>query len=299
MPVSDQRLGIILGLIASGVWGGAALYWIETRPASPVDVLAHRAVWTLPAVALVLLFLGRLRTTLAFFRQPKILLVTALAALVISINWITFLYAVTHEQATDASLGYFLIPIFSVVLGMWVFDERPTGPQKVAIGFACLSVLLQVLDRGGLPLISLTLSMSFACYGVIRKKIPVDSIEGLFLESAFLVPFGLGWFLFTGGAGLGAYGLRVDVFLVCAGAFTALPLLTHVAAARLLPLSTLGLLSYVGPTLQLLVAQLLLKEPLGNVTLVSFLVLWTGLAFILIDTLRSARRLRKVAPGKV
>lgn len=295
----DQRLGIIFSLLASCVWGGAALYWIQTQPTSPIDVLAHRSVWTWPAVALVLLVIGRLRATLRHLRNPKTLAVMAVAASIISINWGTFLYAVTNKHATDASLGYFLIPILSVLLGIAFFGERPSTAQKVAIGLALLSVALQVIELRGLPVISLALSLSFACYGALRKKVTVDSIEGLFLEAMFLLPIGVCWLLFTDGAGLGQSGLKVDLFLIGAGAFTAIPLLTHVAAARRLPLSTLGLLSYVGPTLQLIVALFVLGETISQLTLLSFVVVWIGLAFILVDSFRSYRKLRSTLPGRL
>lgn len=297
--LSDKRLGIMLSLIANGVWGGAAFYWIETRPVDAVDVLAHRAVWTLPAVFVVLLLTGRIVSTLRLLADMATLRLMALAAFLISINWGTFLYAVTSGHATEASLGYFLLPILSVLLGMLVFREIPTFPQKVAIAMALLAIVVQLLAVGGIPIISLALSLSFACYGVIRKRVNADTIQGLFIESMFLLPCGLIWVLLNDGAGLGQHGIRVDVFLLCSGAFTAIPLLTHVAASRLLPFSTVGLLSYIGPSLQLIVAQTWLGESISPMTLTSFIIVWLGLGFIVFDNLRRYRRLRRVAPEAV
>ena len=295
----DRRLGIALSLVANTVWGTAAFYWLQTKPATPIDVLAHRSVWTLPAVFLVLIVAGRVGSTFRLLRDWRALRWMALAAFLISINWGTFLYAVTNGKATEASLGYFLLPILTALAGIVIFRETPTMPQKVAIGLALLSIVVQLVAVGGLPVISLALSLSFALYSVIRKRVSADAMQGLFIESMFLMPFGLLWMVSHNGAGLGEFGLRTDFFLVAAGAFTALPLLTHVAASRLLPMSTIGLLSYLGPSMQLIVAQTALGESISTLTLASFVIVWCGLGFILLDNWRSYRRLRKVAPESV
>ena len=290
---SSQRWGIFLSLVANSVWGAAALYWMETKPVAPIDVLAHRASWTLPAALLVLVVAGRLSSTLGFLKDWKVLRVMGLAAFLISINWGVFLYAVTTGRATEASLGYFLLPILTVLAGVMIFRERPSLPQRIAIGMATLGIVVQVAAEGGIPIVSLALAMSFALYSVIRKQVSVDAMQGLFLESLFLMPAGLAWLMLHQWSGLGQFGLKTDLFLLFAGAFTAIPLLTHITASRLLPLSTVGLLSYIGPTLQLLVAQTLLGESLSMMTLLSFIFVWCGLGFIIQDNIRSYRKIRK------
>ncbi|MDA7584552.1 EamA family transporter RarD [Luminiphilus sp.] len=291
--VSQNRLGILLALIANSVWGCAALYWIQTKPVPPLDVLAHRGVWTLPAVLLVLLAFGRFRSTLSLLKEWHTLKFTALAALLISINWGVFLFAVTNGRATEASLGYFMLPILTAMAGVIVFREHPTRPQQVAMVLAVLAVAVQLVAAGTLPVVSLTLSISFATYSVIRKYIRADAIQGLFMESLFLMPVGATWLLLHQGGGLFEYGLRTDLFLLGAGALTAVPLLTHVASARILSMSTVGLFSYLGPSLQLVVAQTILGESITPVTLASFLIVWCGLAFILFDNFRKLRQQRK------
>ena len=288
-----QRWGIFLSLIANSVWGAAALYWIETKPVAPIDVLAHRATWTLPAALLVILVAGRLGSTLTFLRDWKVLRVMGLAAVLISINWGVFLYAVTTGRATEASLGYFLLPILTVFAGVIIFRERPSAAQRIAIGMAISGIAIQVVAEGGIPVVSLALAISFALYSVIRKQVSVDAMQGLFLESLFLMPAGLAWLMLHQWAGLGQFGLKTDFFLLFAGAFTAIPLLTHITASRLLTLSTVGLLSYIGPTLQLLVAQTLLGESITLMTLMSFVFVWCGLGFIVQDNIRSYRKIRK------
>ena len=291
-PVAQRRLGIALALIANSVWGCAALYWVPTKPVAPLDVLAHRGVWTLPAVLIVLLVAGRFRSTMKLAGDFNTLKYTALAAALISVNWGVFLFAVTNGRATEASLGYFMLPILTAMAGVVVFRETPSRAQWLAMALALLAVALQLVAVGTLPVISLTLSVSFSLYSVIRKKIHADAIQGLFLESLFLMPAGLVWLFMNDGGGMLQYGLRTDILLVGAGAITAIPLLTHVAAARILPMSTVGLLSYLGPSLQLLVAQTFLGESISLVTGMSFLIVWCGLVLIVLDNLRTLRRQR-------
>jgi len=289
----NQRLGIALSLVANSVWGMAAFYWIQTKPASSIDVLAHRAVWLVPVVVLILWGTGRLRSTLPLLKDGKTALTMMLAAFLVAINWGVFLYAVTNGKATEASLGYFLLPILTVMSGIVVFRERPSFPQKVAIVLGVLAVGVQLVALGRLPVIALAVSSSFAVYSVLRKRVSADATQGLFLESLFLMPIGAIWLVINDGAGLGQYGWTTDIFLLCAGAFTALPLVTHVAASRLLPLSTIGLLSYLGPSLQLIVALTAFGETITPLTLSAFFMVWCGLAFILVDNFRSFQRLRR------
>lgn len=289
----DFRVGITLSLIANAIWGGAAFYWLETKPVDSIDVLANRGAWTLPAVLLVLIASRRVVSVYRLLRDPKVWIVMFVAAALISVNWGVFLYAVTHGKATEASLGYFLLPILTVLIGMVLFKEQPSVPQKVAIAMGLLAITVQLIAVGGIPIVSLALSLSFAFYGAIRKKIQADAIEGLFIESLFLFPAGWCWIVFNEGAGLLQHGIKVDIFLMLSGAFTAIPLITHVTASRLLPLSTVGLLSYIGPSLQLIVAQMILKEDTPVLTLVSFGIVWCGLAFIVADNVRQFRRLSR------
>jgi len=291
--LTERQLGILLGLIANSIWGGAALYWIQTKPVAPWDVLAHRGLWTLPAALLILIVAGRLRSALALLSNVKMMMAMAAAAALISVNWGTFLYAVTNGKATQASLGYFMLPLLTIVFGVLIFKEKLSRPQLIAVAMAVIAVGIQLVMLGTIPIIALALSGSFAAYGAIRKSVVADSLQGLFLESLFLAPVAATWILLNGGAGIGEHGLRVDFFLVASGLFTAMPLLTHVAASRMLPLSTLGLLSYLGPSLQLIVALTMLGETINGATLASFAVVWLGLLVIWIDNLKTLRRARR------
>ena len=166
----------MLALIANSAWGCAALYWIQTKPVAPLDVLAHRGVWTLPAVLIVLLVAGRFRSTMRLAKNFNTIKYSAIAAGLISVNWGVFLFAVTNGRATEASLGYFMLPILTAMAGVVVFRETPSRAQWIAMALAVLAVVIQLVAFGTLPVVSLTLSVSFALYSVIRKRIHADGV---------------------------------------------------------------------------------------------------------------------------
>jgi chloramphenicol-sensitive protein RarD len=280
----------MLALVANFIWGIAALYWLQTKPVDAFDVMAHRGLWTLPVTLIIVLLFGRLRETLRLLRSWRFTCWVALSALMLTINWGVYVFAVTNERATEASLGYFMLPLLTIALGVFFFGERPKPIQLLAIGLAISAVLLQLVAFGRLPWVSLTLALSFSLYAAIRKKIAADSLQGLFLESLCMAPFAVVWLIVNDGAGLGLHGTRVDLFLLLGGVFTAAPLLTYVAATRLLALSTIGLLTYVGPTLQLMVAIFVLREPATLITAVTFGLVWLGVIAVSYDAWRSSRK---------
>ena len=278
MEVSSQQLrtGLLLAVIANLFWGLAALFWHETADVSPADVVAHRAIWSLPVALGALIWVKRLGATLSLLKVPRMLMWSVLGTLLLSVNWGVFVYAVFAGRATDASLGYFMLPLLTVLVGKLVFKEVLGGPQRIAICLALLAVLIQLMANGSLPWISLVVSTSFAFYAVIRKRIEADTMQGLFIETLCMAPFALTWLWITGGAGMGQHGTRVDAFLLLGGIYTTAPLLTYIGATRLLPLKIVGLTSYLGPSLQLLVAQTLLGESIDAVTTASFALVWVG-----------------------
>ena len=280
----------MLALVANFIWGIAALYWLQTKPVDAFDVMAHRGLWTLPVTLIIVLLFGRLTETLRLLRSWRFIGWVALSALMLSINWGVYVFAVTNERATEASLGYFMLPLLTIALGVFVFGERPKPVQLLAIGLAISAVLLKLVAFGSLPWVSLTLALSFSLYAAIRRKIAADSLQGLFLESLCMAPFAVIWLIVNDGAGLGLYGTRVDLFLLLGGVFTAAPLLTYVAATRVLALSTIGLLTYDGPTLQLIVAIFVLREPATLITAVTFGLVWLGVIAVSYDAWRSSRK---------
>ena len=288
---ADQRRGTLLGVSAYLIWGFAAIYWVQADPVDSRDILAHRALWSVPVVLLALVLAGRLRAALARLGEPSSVLVMACSASCSALNWGIFLWAVTNNRATEASLGYFLLPLVNVALGLTLFGESLDRAQKLGVGFAVAAVALQVWHQGGIPLVALGLALSFGLYGAIRKGVSIGSMEGLLLETLFMAPFALVWLYYRDGGGLGAHGLRVDLFLLGAGVMTAVPLMSYVAASRLLPLTALGLVFYIGPSTQLLVALTYLGESFNAVQFAAFALVWTGLALVTADSLR--RNLRR------
>jgi chloramphenicol-sensitive protein RarD len=294
--LAPERRGTLLAVTAYLIWGFAALYWVQTAPVDSRDLLAHRALWSLPVVVLVLALSGGLRSALSLLCRPKAMLIMACAALLSATNWGIFLWAVTHEHATDASMGYFLLPLLNVLIGLTLFREKIVLVQKIAVALAVAGVASQVIYFGGLPLVSLGLAMSFGLYGAVRKAVSIGSVEGLFVEVLLMSPFALGWLIYRDGGGLGLHGLEVDLFLLGAGLVTAVPLMSYVAASRLLPLTALSLVFYIGPSAQLLVATQVFGEPFMSIHLLSFGLVWVGLALTSATSLRRFLRQRRTAP---
>ena len=293
--MEQSRKGTLLGVVAYLIWGFAALYWIQTQPVDARDLTAHRALYSVPVVAFCLLFTGRFLVALRLFKDLRTMAIMALAAALSASNWGIFLWAVTNGQATQASLGYLLLPLINVIIGLTIFGESIDRAQKLAVAFAVAGIAVQLWYFKGLPLVALGVALSFGFYGAIRKAVSVESLEGLFMKTLFMAPFALTWLLIREGGGLGDYGFKVDLFLLCSGIITAVPLMAYVAASRLLPLTALGLVFYIGPSAQLFVAIVVFEEPFSPVQLAAFALVWAGLLIVTWDNLQSWRRRQRQA----
>ena len=282
--------GLWLGAGAYILWGLLPLYLKLLTDVPAVQVLAHRVVWSLLLLAIVVVVLGRLRTVRAAARGRTLVLLGASATL-IAINWLTYIWAVQHAHVLEASLGYFINPLVNVALGVAVLGERVSRVQRVAVGIAAAGVAVMALSGGGAIWISLVLAVSFGLYGLIRKVAAIDALGGLTIETLLLAPLSLMVLAWAGVAGNAAFGQErsVDLLLILAGPVTAAPLLLFAAAARRLTLATLGLLQYLGPTLQFAEAVLIFGEPLRPVHIVTFAAIWTGCALYAWDAWRGTR----------
>jgi chloramphenicol-sensitive protein RarD len=291
---SPSSAGLLAGLTAYLWWGLSALYWNALEPISAADVIAHRALWAAPFCALLLALRGNLRRAFGVLRTPRHLALLALTGALVAFNWGLFVWSVGAGRLAEASLGYFMQPLLTVLLGLVFYRERLTPVQWLAVAFAAAGVTVYAGSVGRPPLIALGLSVSFALYGALRKHVPVDSLDGLFIETLLLGPLALGWVLTHAGAGFGAHGEARTLMLVLSGAFTALPLIAYVSAARALPLTTLGLLFYVNPSCQLLLAVCWFGEPIGAAEAWTFALVWTGvllyLAQLMHDRWRASTR---------
>jgi len=299
-PSPAPGIGLYAGAVTYLWWGLAPLYWRALGAVAPIDVIAHRALWAVPFCALLLAVRGQLRPALALLRQPRLVGLLALSSAMVALNWGIYIYAVSRHQVAEASLGYFLLPLLSVLSGLLFFGERLRPVQWLAVGFAAAGVAVYAVRIGTPPTIALALAVCFAMYGALRKRVPVGSLDGLFVETLLLAPPALGWILWHDGAGLGRHGPATDALLLLSGAFTALPLILYVVAAQRLSMVTLGLLFYLNPSCQLLLAVCWFGEPLYAGQAWTFVLVWIGVLLYLAQMGRDrwrARRLPRVDAG--
>jgi chloramphenicol-sensitive protein RarD len=280
LAADRQAPGVGYGLLAYVLWGFFPLYFQRLTHVPPMDVVSHRAVWACAFVGLLLSLRGQWGKVGAILRAPRHIALLAFAALLVGSNWLIFLYAVVNGQVVASSLGYFLTPLVNVLLGLLVLKERLDGWEWAAVLLAVAAVGNEIVALGTLPWVSLLLAGTFGCYGLVRKRVPVGAIPGLWLETVAMLPVCLlypFWQARAGHAVLGGHDAVTAALLVGAGVLTALPLMAFAAATQRLHLATLGMLMYVNPTLQLLTAVWLFGEPLEPARLVTFALIWVGL----------------------
>jgi len=291
--VTALRRGYLFGLGAYGLWGFFPLYWKLLRPANPIEILAHRVVWSVLFVALVLLAVRRWRVVAGLARRPRTLAGLALAAVLVGANWLTYIYGVNTDHVVETSLGYFINPLVTVLLGVGVLRERLRPAQWAALGVGAVAVAVLTVDYGRLPWIALTLAFSFGLYGLVKKRLGLPAAEGLFVESAVLAAPALaylGVLMARGSSTFGHVSAGHTALLVLAGAVTAVPLLLFAGAANRIPLSALGVLQYTAPILQLACGVLIYHEPMPPARLAGFALVWVALAVFSWDGIRHARR---------
>ena len=288
--------GLLLGLGAYLIWGLLPAFLKTLGSVSPTEVLAHRILWSALLLGAIVTVGRRWTPVAAALRSPRVLGVLALTAALIGGNWLLYIWAVNSDHVLETSLGYFINPLLNVALGMVVLGERLGRVQLVAVLLAFAGVLYLALAQGALPWIALALATSFGLYGLLRKMAPVDALSGLLIETLLLAPAALLFVLYVEASGEGGFGgdTSISLLLVSAGAVTAIPLLMFAAAAKRLRLSTLGLLQYVAPTMQFLLAVFAFGEPLTSAHIVAFALIWSGLAVFAVDAL-GAERTRRLA----
>jgi chloramphenicol-sensitive protein RarD len=289
--------GLLLAIGAFTIWGVLPLYFYLLKPVPALQVLSHRVVWSVLLLLAVVLVTGRARAILAAARGRTLLLLAASAAL-IAVNWLVYIWAVQHNHVLEGSLGYFINPLVNVALGVAILGERLRRWQGVAIGIAAAGVAVLAVSGGGALWISLVLATSFGFYGLVRKIAAIDALGGLTVETVLLTPFAVAVLIHAGATGGSVFGQdwHIDALLVAAGAVTAAPLLMFAAAARSMPLATLGLLQYIAPSLQFAEAVLLFGEPVRPVHMITFALIWAGCALYAWDSLRAARAPLAPAP---
>jgi chloramphenicol-sensitive protein RarD len=285
--------GLAAGALAFTIWGLFPVYLHPLREVPATQVIAHRITWSCLFILLWMLGRGELASLRAIFTRPPLLARLLLTALLISGNWLVYVWGVSHGHIVDTSLGYYINPLINVVLGIFVLHERLNPVQWLAVALAALGVAYLTFEAGHLPWIALTLACSFSLYGLLRKVISVEALPGLATETILLVPVAgayLLWCEYSGTGDFGHAGAATTALLVGSGLVTAVPLFLFAYSARLLPYSTVGVLQYIGPSLQLLCGVFIFHERFDGARAVGFLVIWTALAIYAIDGVWRARR---------
>ena len=272
--------GVVFGLASYGIWGCFPLFFALFEGTPSWEILIHRVVWSCVFLAGVITVMRRWEVVSRALAEPKRLGRVLVCAVLIAINWVTYIYSVESNNVFQASLGYFLTPLINVALGMIILKEQISRSQSVAVGMATVAILLQLLTLGTVPYLSLILAFSFGTYGLIRKQVPLDGLSGLFVETLLLLPFGLLALGVLTQLDLSHFtdSRKTTLLLIASGVLTAIPLLFFAGAARRLRLATVGFLMYINPTIQFLIALLVFNEPLKPSQLITFVLIWCSLA---------------------
>ena len=286
--------GLLYAALAFTTWGLYPMYLLQVASVPPLEVVLHRSAWSLLFLLLILAVTGRWAWLGQLRRQPRQLALFAASSLLLTTNWLVYIFAVASGHVLDASLGYFINPLVSVLLGVLVLKERLRRVQWAAVGLAAAGVLWLTVGTGRLPWVALVLACSFALYGLIRKTATLGALEGLTLETLILAPVvlpALAWVSLASNGALSRGDWALNGWLLLSGPLTALPLLLFGAAARRLPLATVGLVQYLSPSLQFVLGVWVFHEPMQLQRLVGFMLIWAGLAVYSADAWRRSRQM--------
>jgi chloramphenicol-sensitive protein RarD len=287
------RRYVLYGIVAYGLWGLLPLYFKAVSRVAPAEVLAHRAFWSFVVLAILVRLLGRWREVWQDLHRRQLVRRLGFSALLIAVNWLAFIYATETGQVLQASLAYFIGPLLNVLLGVLLFRERLWPFQILSIGIAGVGLLLFAGLVGQMPWIALTMGITGSLYGVIRKTMPVDGLVSLTVETLVMAPVALAYLGFLAArseATAGSPGILG--LLMLAGPITSVPFLLFGSAARQLQLSTMGILQYLAPTIQFILAVAIFREPFAAAQLASFACIWIAVAIYLSDSYRAARQAR-------
>lgn len=275
-----MRKGIVLAASSYVAWGLFPAYFLLLRSVPPIEVLAHRMVWSLVFLSAVLAYRRQWAWLRPLTRQPRLVVSFAVSAILLSGNWFLYIWAVSADHVIDASLGYFINPLVNIVLGFVLLQERLRAAQWFAVGIAALGVLWLTWQGHHFPWIAIVLALTFGFYGLMRKMAALGPLEGLSLETLLLFPLAaayLAWTAFIGESAFLQAGFGMRLVIMAAGPITAIPLLLFAAGARRIRLSTLGLLQFIAPTLQLLLGVWMFHEPFGGARMAGFAIIWVAL----------------------
>ncbi|MBC7283509.1 EamA family transporter RarD [Hoeflea sp.] len=294
----DTGRGFAFALVAYLLWGFLPFYMKAVAHIPAVEVVAHRVVWSVPIAAAVLILLGRTNDIRIALRTPRTLMMGMLTASIITVNWGIYVWSIGANRTVEAALGYYINPLFSVFLAAVLLKERLDGQQKIAIALAVAAVALLAWESGGVPWVSLSLAGSWGFYAYFKKSLPVGPNQGFFLEVLILTVPALGYIAYVEANGTGHFGSTgmTDVWLLLGcGVVTAVPLMIYANGAKLLRLSTIGIMQYIAPTMIFIIAVFVFKEPFGLTKLAAFVLIWMALAIYTASLMRSRKARRAAA----
>jgi len=289
---NDTRDGFIAALICYLIWGLLPIYFVFVSAVAPVEVLLHRIVWAVPFGALIIFFRRQWPEVKRALTHKAMMFWLVIAAMFIAINWYVYIYAIQNNQIFQGSLGYYINPLVYVLIGVMFLGEKLRSLQIAAVVLATIGVLVLTFSGGEFPAIALTLAFSFSVYGVIRKRIVIGAMPGLFVETIVLLPIALvwlGWLIYSGQAAFGAESAGINALLLLAGPITVVPLLFFALAARRLPLSTIGFIQFMAPTLQFCVG-LYYGEQLTRANMICFVCIWVAVILFSADAMRARNK---------
>lgn len=289
---TEEKKGLLYALAAFVFWGLIPIYFKLVSSVLPSEVLAHRIVWSVVFLAVLIVYSKQSAQVKAILKDWNKLKVLFITSILISSNWLIFIWAISHNMITEASLGYYINPIISIVLGIIFFGEIPSRLQKIAIFLAVLAIFNELVSVGSIPLVSLSLALLFAFYGMLRKKISLPSVAGLFIETLIIFPFAILYFLYLVHTSQNKFNFSFDyisIFLISAGFITVIPLLWFNAAATRISLTKLGFVQYIGPSISFLLGIFVYHEPFDHKKFLTFALIWLALVVFSIDS-----RVRKI-----
>ncbi|GAC04423.1 chloramphenicol-sensitive protein RarD [Paraglaciecola chathamensis S18K6] len=277
------------------MWGIAPMYFKLIGQVPAMEILMHRIIWSVLVLVLLVAVTGKINKVKQAILNPKVMQILLISGLLLAANWFIFIWAINNNHLLDASLGYYINPLLNVFLGRLFLGERLRRMQKVAVGLALSGVAYFIVSYGQLPWVALALAGTFGIYGLLRKQVAVDSLPGLLIESVFLLPPAIVYWIWFAGeySNMLTNDLPLNITLICAGIVTTAPLLCFTAAAKRIMFSTLGFFQYIGPSLMFVLAAAVYGEPLDNSKLVMFAFVWLALGLFSYDSLRQYQKVKK------
>ncbi|GDX15966.1 protein RarD [Actinomycetes bacterium] len=298
--MTRYKTGLIFGVSAYTLWGAFPLYWPLLQPASPMEIVSHRAVWSLFFCLVALGIAKQLKSTYALLKNPRVFFRLLLAAGLISVNWLVYIWGVNNEHVVETALGYYINPLIIIAFGVIMLREKMRTLQWVAVSFGALGVIVLTIDYGRLPWIALALAFSWGSYGLVKKQLNLGALEGLAIETLLSLPFYGGYLIYIGLNGTGQLGssLGLSLLLIGAGVVTAIPLLLFNGSTTRLPFTIIGLLQYITPTIQFSIGVWVRHEDMPTARWVGFMIIWAALITLAVDLLKSGRTVNNsVAQG--